>query len=46
MSECTKWRPLAMKGICECGKRLWQHSDAVIAAARQADLERIAKSST
>jgi hypothetical protein len=29
MSGCAEWRPLAMKGICECGQRWHQHSDAV-----------------
>lgn len=33
MSTCTEWRPLAMKGICACGKRWWQHTEAVKEAA-------------
>ncbi len=28
-ADCERWRPMAMKGICECGKRWWQHSEEV-----------------
>lgn len=24
--KCERWRPLAMKGICECGARFYRHS--------------------
>lgn len=33
MSACTEWRPLAMKGICQCGARWSKHSEAVKEAA-------------
>ncbi len=33
MSTCEKWRPLALKGICECGDRFWKHSTQVKLAA-------------
>ena len=29
MSECEQWRPLALKGICECGDRFWKHRRSV-----------------
>jgi hypothetical protein len=27
-TRCQQWRPLALKGICECGLRWHQHTDA------------------
>lgn len=33
---CDKWRPLALKGICECGRRFWQHTEEVKQSATEA----------
>jgi len=32
--NCDQWRPLALKGICECGQRFWQHDERVQQAAK------------
>lgn len=37
LPNCTQWRPMALKGICECGQRFWKHSRAVREAAIAAD---------
>ena len=42
--ECCNWRPLALKGICRCGKRFHQHPKALQArliSERDASVERL-----
>jgi hypothetical protein len=33
--ECTKWRPIPLKGVCACGLRWHQHSDMVKATFKR-----------
>lgn len=35
--SCTAWRPLALKGTCECGRRFHEHSKEVRRQAEAAD---------